>query len=239
MAPFQVSVTRVTRSSWFLLVCSCFKFIFIKSWNFNRNENGEASPWCSGLLWDTRWVSVLVVIFPANSLFYRRVIDGSASFGDICKDQMASVSRRVPLLLIDVLCVNSCSFHQYFLALSLFWGWWTWMKLYLTHVVGVTFPSTLLTRVSVAYAHCVLGTSGWQLIHWQWLHGCWSYWWMASYCLVNLVCRDYQLWFTLVFWLFAWASAIWSYGPIMLPYQILNFASWFGLRLPLVICWIL
>lgn len=91
---FKLSITRVTRSSWFLLVCSCFKFIFIKSWNFNRNENGEASPWCLGLLWDTRWVSVLVVFFPAKSLFYTRVINGSASFGDICKDQMAGVSRR-------------------------------------------------------------------------------------------------------------------------------------------------
>ncbi|KAB5526779.1 hypothetical protein DKX38_020626 [Salix brachista] len=35
------------------------------------------------------------------------VIDGSASFGDLCKDQMASVSGRVPLLLIDVLCMIS------------------------------------------------------------------------------------------------------------------------------------
>ena len=121
---FKFSITRVTRSSWFLLVCSCFKF-FIKSWNLNKNENGEASPRCLGLLWDTRWVSVLVVIFPAKSLFYMRVIDGSASFGDICKDQMASVSRRVPLLLIDVLCVNSCSFHQYLSADELGWSY-TW-----------------------------------------------------------------------------------------------------------------
>ena len=125
MAPFQALYNQSNWSSWFLLVCSCFKFIFIKSWNFNRNENGEASPWCLGLLWDTRWVSVLVVIFHAKLLFYMRVIDGSTSFGDICKDQMASVSRRVPLLLIDVLCVNSCSFHQYLSANEL--GWiYTW-----------------------------------------------------------------------------------------------------------------
>ena len=68
---------------------------------------------CFGILDE---FSVLVVIFPAKLLFYMRVIDGSTSFGDICKDQMASVSRRVPLLLIDVLCVNSCSFHQYLSA---------------------------------------------------------------------------------------------------------------------------
>lgn len=89
--PFQVLSNKVKLVFVGVLL---FKFIFIKSWNFNRNENGEASPWCLGLLWDTRWVSVLVVIFPAKLFFYRRVIDGSASFGDTCKHQMASVSRR-------------------------------------------------------------------------------------------------------------------------------------------------
>ena len=59
------------------------------------------------MLWGTRLVSVLVVIYPSE-LLCSRVIDGSASFGDLCKDQMASVSRRgVPLLLIDVLCMIS------------------------------------------------------------------------------------------------------------------------------------
>lgn len=120
--PFQVLCNQSNKVKLVFVGVLLFKFIFIKSWNFNRNENGEASPWCLGLLWDTRWVSVLVVIFPAKLFFYRRVIDGSASFGDTCKDQMASVSRRVPLLLIDFLCVNSCSFHQYFLAFESFLG---------------------------------------------------------------------------------------------------------------------
>lgn len=143
--PFQVLCNQSNKVKLVFVGVLLFKFIFIKSWNFNRNENGEASPWCLGLLWDTRWVSVLVVIFPAKLFFYRRVIDGSASFGDTCKDQMASVSRRVPLLLIDFLWVKSCSFHQYFLALSLFWGWWTWMKLLATDIstAGMSSPFSL------------------------------------------------------------------------------------------------
>lgn len=59
-------------------------------------------------------------------------------------------------------------------------------------------------------------------------------WWIGFAGITSCA----SLWY-FGFLFFAWASAIWSYGPIMLPYQILNFASWFGLRLPLVICWIL
>lgn len=132
----KVYTTRVT-SSWFLLACSCFQFVFIKSW-----IQLEWEWWSESLmLWGTRWVSVLVVISPSE-LFYSRVIDGSASFGDPCKDQMASVSRRgVPVLLIDVLCMISWCF----LGLSLFWSRWPCMKLLVTDIsmAGMSSPFSL------------------------------------------------------------------------------------------------
>jgi hypothetical protein len=64
---------------------------------------------------------------------------------------------------------------------------------------------------------------------------------MASYCLVNLVCRDYQLCFTLVFWLFVFCLSL-CYLKLRSNHVAISnteFTSWFGLRLPLVICWIL
>lgn len=151
---------------------------------------------------------------------------------------------------------NWCPLRQLLFFSSIFIGWWTWMKLYSPDLPLNSPDPCLCCLCSLCFRNQWMAIDPLKVLL--------AAQFMAESGLVFLLNgSDYMAigvidgWLVIVWWIgfagitscaslwyfgflfFAWASAIWSYGPIMLPYQILNFASWFGLRLPLVICWIL